>query len=488
MLQKIASPKSWSLKIQLAMFLLVSLSAMTLLATEWVINNEQNTLIETLQDRSHHTVVLTTQVLSIAIKEEDSVGLESFITDTILLDEDIIAILIYDVSGNLLFDYHQEDVDMTHEAISFTEELAYDGQTYGTMQIDWDLTQFADHLLEHTREARLINDSLLTGFTVLIFLGVQFLVFSPLSILEERIRSFGDESIDNATLPPLTAKRSREWSRLSQSTNQLQTAILQQEQREAELKLARDTALEASNYKTNLLTNVSHELRTPLNGIMGLSELMLTTDLDEEQMEYSESILESGNNLLDVITEMLDYSDITTGNLDVEIKPFNLTTQIESTVESFKQAAAEKNLPISFQPAADLPEMIECDPQIIARIVSNLIDNAVRFTESGAIAVTLKSTPTTKNRHEFEINVIDTGIGICPTALDTVFESFTQADASLTRSHEGNGLGLAIGRGLAQKLGGAITVESEQGVGSTFSFVFSADAQPIPQQEQSTLV
>ncbi len=472
-IQKIITPRLWPLQIQIVLGLILALIFMTQVATVVVNRTVTRSEKENLMERSHHTVVLTSAMLAELIEEEDLEQLGEFVNGTISQDTNIAYVEIIEPNGYLLFSSGNPRSRGMSGFIDFSDSIIHNEQVYGTVNITWNQSAISGVIDTEIQRTRMLTDSFLTAISVVILIVVQFLIIRPLSALNNRIDAFSDPNSDIKKLPPLAENRSKEWLKLTNSTNLLQSAIIEKEERENELLLARDLALQTSQIKTDLLTNISHEFRTPLNGILGLSELLLTTEMDEEQLDYAESILESGNNLLETVTGMLDLSNLESGNLECNNQIFDLVELIQTVVDKHQPTAAEKELPFSFQPDGELPAEIQSDPKMISKIVSNLIDNAIRFTDTGAVAVTLNSTAISATDQQFTISVIDTGIGIPQDQQERIFDSFTQADSSLTRSHEGNGLGLAISKGLAHKLGGEIQLLSEVGNGSTFNFIFS---------------
>jgi PAS domain S-box-containing protein len=233
-----------------------------------------------------------------------------------------------------------------------------------------------------------------------------------------------------------------------------------------ELAVARDAALESSRMKSEFLANVSHEIRTPLHAIIGCGELLLRTVLDAEQRTLAATSYAAGGALLRVVDDILDFSAIESGRLAVECSPFDLRPAIAAVSGPIAVRAAEKSLAYRHTIAAVLPERVVGDERCLRQILRNLLDNAVKFTESGSVALSVESSG--DDLVDFEVT--DTGTGIPADLQRRLSEPFTQADGSMTRTVGGTGLGLAIARGLVERLGGELGIESAEGAGATVSF------------------
>ncbi len=236
----------------------------------------------------------------------------------------------------------------------------------------------------------------------------------------------------------------------------------------AELDEARLEAERASNAKSMFLANMSHEIRTPMNGVLGMAELLMNTPMEERQRLYAETIHKSGGALLSIINDILDLSKIEAGRLELEAAPFNLKTSVEDVAALLAGSAREKGVELIVRVHPDLPEEFIGDDSRLRQVLTNLVSNAIKFTNKGYVAVNVSGgvddhdTPLT-------IDVKDTGIGIAHDKLSKIFDSFQQADSSTTRQYGGTGLGLSISKLLVEEMGGSISARSSVGEGSTFT-------------------
>jgi len=242
---------------------------------------------------------------------------------------------------------------------------------------------------------------------------------------------------------------------------------------ESELRKAKEVAEESLKMRERFLANISHEIRTPMNGIIGLTNLLLEMVSDNEQIEYLKAIRSSGDNLLVIINDLLDLSKIQSGKIKFEKLTFELKDHLDTTLRMLRIKAEEKNINLEFEYNEQIPERISGDKYRLNQIIVNLIGNAIKFTDKGDVKLHVDLIQETKDKVYIQFDITDSGIGIAKDKLDYVFESFTQANLDTERKYGGTGLGLSICKQLVELQGGKIWVNSELGIGSTFSFTIA---------------
>ena len=334
---------------------------------------------------------------------------------------------------------------------------------------------------------------------ILITLGIIFLalliihrlsrrVTQPIKTLTKTVRDISSGNLDvrskintageidvlqsciNHMTDTLKHSQSDMEDQLDEYTNELQQTMEELEIRNAELDITRSKAIYANNAKSEFLANMSHEIRTPLSGIIGFTELLHGTHLTVQQDDYANTIQKSAKNLLEIINDILDLAKIESGKTDITKSEFNLTEIIEDIINLLSPSALNKNIEIFYRIDCDVPNIIHSDPFRIHQVLTNLIGNAIKFTEKGYIFLQVTTGEIKNIESSIKFTVADTGIGLSHEDKKKLFQAFTQADTSITRKFGGTGLGLVISRKLTLLMKGEIGFDSTEGEGSTFWF------------------
>jgi signal transduction histidine kinase len=480
---KEAGPQRVTLGVQL-LFALVLLAAVIALVAGAVIHRAESQYLSELvrEEKARIFELITSSTLDDVISE-DLPEIDTMMREVIVQDPSLIALRIENEAGARLFHWEQGTdaaatpsfaiFERSGHRLKLSKPIEFAGEGFGRITASWDVSESDNEVAQHTFLIVLTVGGICGLMSVLVYFLVNGFAIGPINRVSNRVEEFRKGVYDRTLELPQFA--SLELDQLNRSVDSLGRFLVEKEQRETELKEAKEVAESANLAKTAFLANMSHELRTPLNAINGFSEMM-TTEMfgplgDERYRDYVEQINFSGNHLLALINDILDISKVEAGKGELNLDDEDPEELITAAAGMMRERASQAELDMSIRIDPDLP-IVRVDGRRVQQILLNLLSNAIKFTPAGG-SISVEA------RWDLQagiiVSVVDNGIGIAAGKLGTVFEPFGQIENAYTRKYEGTGLGLPLAKALVEMHGGKLALESQLNAGTTARFTLPPD-------------
>lgn len=478
MIRKTQSKKSinrrYPLWLQVSIALILCLIIVNILTSIVLREVGSGFLFQQVDNQSKNSFSLLAATVLDAVISEDQPILNTIANQTLSKSENIIEIVIRNESDIILVKKTQNLPYSVHTIRTYNYPVIYKNEEFGSITISWNLDPIYAEIERQITFVRYFISTLLIILSALIIQAFYWLTIRPVNRISRYLTSLKEGDREPLTLSFIASK---ELEFLANAANNLFSEITQKEIREEqliktrqELQVSHDNALCSSQSKSNFLAVMSHEIRTPMNAVLGILGLLKDTHLTPKQRLLVQTGRSSGELLLTIINDILDFSKMESNQLSLEETSFNLHELLEQTVQLLSHQARIKSIDLILSIAPNLPTFVNGDPDRVRQVLINLINNALKFTPKGNVTVNVSKKKEKTDSWIINFSVIDTGIGISADLPHSLFEQFTMADPSHSRSHEGTGLGLAICKHIVSLMKGDIFYTSQLGVGTTFTF------------------
>lgn len=458
--------KNMGINAQIALAMALAAFLVTAVVGDYERRAEIRRMNEDLLAQADLTVSLISGLMVEPIIVEDTPVLQTAMQEALARNPKLLALSIRNPNGREIARETRVLSDSDTPSRQFLRDIIVEGEAFGQMEVEWSTAQGQASIDANVRRTQVTIVVTVMVLSFLVLAVTNLLSLRPLSRIHGRMSAvIAGEHHPHRPLPGYV---SREFKALDFSVSVLENTLEERDEREKALEEAREKALQASRAKSDFLANMSHEIRTPMNGVIGMAELMQETQLDDDQRMYAETISKSGAALLTIINDILNFSKIESGKMELEKAPFDLQTSLEDVITLLSTKASEKNVELTLRYDPELPTVFEGDVGRIRQVITNIAGNAVKFTQKGYVLIDV-SGQNGPGGTSLKIDIQDTGVGIPEHQIEHIFSEFEQADTSRNRRFEGTGLGLAISARLMELMGGRISVKSQLGQGSTFT-------------------